>query len=454
MITKVVMKNSTIFRVIVLGAFAIIGIIGMQAYWVVSTWNINEEEFDKKASLALYNVACELADLNGAPLPQRNIVNRRTSNYYVVNIESEIDANNLEHFLQKELERLALYADFEYAVFDCTTNEMVYGNYHTFKPDKKQDLELGNLPKYDQFTYYFGVKFPSRSGYLFGKMQLSIFFSVILLFTIIFFAFSMFVILRQKSLSELQKDFINNMTHEFKTPISTIKISADVFLSNPAIQADERLFRYASIVQEQNQRLNKQVEKVLQLANIERGNFELKLERIPLQDLLQSTINSASITVEKLGGTLQSNIQLGEAAIEADRLHLTNILHNLLDNAIKYCREAPEIQFRATASKGMIRISISDCGIGIPKEHLHKVFNKFYRIPTGNVHTVKGFGLGLYYVKNICDAHGWRIRLTSEEGKGTHVHLMIPEPKRSFRWQLWQWWARALHGLRRMHFRT
>ncbi len=448
------MKNSTIFRVIVLGALAIFGIIGMQAYWVVSTWDINEEEFDKKASLALYNVACELANLNDAPLPQRNIVNRRTSNYYVVNIESEIDANILEHFLHKELERLALYADFEYAVFDCTTNEMVYGNYFSYNPEKNRNLELGNLPKYDQFTYYFGVKFPSRSGYLFGKMQLSIFFSVILLLTIIFFAFSMFVILRQKSLSELQKDFINNMTHEFKTPISTIKISADVFLNNPKIQEDERLFRYASIVREQNQRLNKQVEKVLQLAKIERGNFELKKEEIPLQELLQSTVESAAVAVEKQGGSLKSFIQVGDTVIEADRLHLTNILHNLLDNAMKYCREKPDITFSASAAGGQIRISISDCGIGIPREHLHRVFEKFYRIPTGNVHKVRGFGLGLYYVKNICDAHGWRIRLTSEEGKGAQVQILIPEGRGSLGFFFRQWWIKALLGWRRISARA
>jgi two-component system, OmpR family, phosphate regulon sensor histidine kinase PhoR len=423
------MNNSTILRVIILGALAIIGIIGMQAYWVISTWNINEEEFDKKTNLALYNAACDLASLNGMPLPPRNVVNRRTSNYYVVNIESEIDANMLELFLQQELERLALYADFEYAVFDCTTDEMVYGNFVSFNPDGKKNLELGNLPKYDQFTYYFGVKFPSRSGYLFGQMQLSIFFSVILLLTIIFFAFSMFVILRQKSLSELQKDFINNMTHEFKTPISTIKISADVFANHPAVQADARLSRYAAIIAEQNQRLNNQVEKVLQLAKIERGSFELKLEDISLQEVLQSAAESAAVQVEKLGGSLRCQIELEGVSLSADRLHLTNILHNLLDNAIKYCQGQPDIDFQASLERGTVRLTIADRGIGIPKEHLHKVFEKFYRVPTGNVHQVKGFGLGLYYVKNICDAHGWRLRLSSEAGVGTQVQIVMPKAR-------------------------
>jgi len=443
------MKNSTILRVMILGAIAIIGIIGVQAYWVISTWNINEEEFDKKINLALYEVACSLAELNKGELPARNIINRRTSNYYVVNIESEIDANSLEYFLQKEFERLALYVDFEYAVYDCTTNEMVYGNYCSYTPGKHKDLELGNLPKDDKFTYYFSVKFPTRSSYLFGKMQLSIFFSAILLVVVLFFSYSMFVILRQKRLSELQKDFINNMTHEFKTPISTIKISAEVFLSSPVVQEDRRLLRYANIVREQNERLNKQVEKVLQLARIERGNFEIKPERIVLGEVLQSIIDSTAANAEKMGGTLKSRVDVGEVAILADRLHLTNILHNLLDNAIKYCRDVPKLTFRAQVRNGEVLITVADEGIGIPKEHLNKVFNKFYRIPTGNVHKVKGFGLGLYYVKSICDAHGWRIRLASEEGKGACVYLAIPLAQRSARIPWRRLWQRAQLRLQR-----
>ncbi len=435
------MKNSLIFRVIILGAIAIAGIIGMQAYWVINTWNINEEEFSKKASLALYRVACGLTDLNGGDLPPRNIVNQRTTNYYVVNIESEIDDDHLEYFLQKEFERLALYVDFEYAVYDCNTNEMMYGNYCSFNPSKQPDLtELGDLPKDEKFTYYFSVKFPNRSGYLLGKMQLSIFFSAILLIVLVFFAYSMYIMLRQKRLSELQKDFINNMTHEFKTPISTIKISAEVFGNAPEVQQNPRLLRYADIVREQNQRLNSQVEKVLQLARIEQGNFELKLESFVLAEALQAIVNSTAVQMEKQGGTLESNIRVGEACIEADRLHFTNILHNLLDNAIKYCKERPEVRLSAVQKDGQVVICIQDQGIGISKEHISRVFSKFYRVPTGNVHKVKGFGLGLYYVKRICDAQGWPLQIDSEAGAGTTVTLIIPLPQPG----LQRWW----HSLR------
>lgn len=419
------MKNSTIYRVIILGAIAIAGIIGMQAYWVISTWNINEEEFNKKVHLGLYNVARSLADVNQSKLPPRNIVHQRTTNYYIVNIEDEIDANLLEYFLQKELESLALNVDFEYAVFDCTTDEMVYGNYISYS-NRRREVELGNLPKYEDLTYYFGVKFPTRSGYLFGKMQLSAFFSVILLLTLAFFAYSMYVILRQKRLSEMQKDFINNMTHEFKTPLSTIKISADVFLNSPVIRADSRLSQYAAIIREQNERLDQQVEKVLQLAKVEKSNFEVHPEPVRFSALLATVLEGARLQLDKRRGTLQAKLSATEVCVLADPLHLKNILYSLLDNAAKYCRRQPRVCVRTEQQEDTLLVQIEDNGIGIAREFQNRVFDKFYRIPTGNVHDVKGFGLGLYYVKKICDAHGWQIRLQSDERRGTRVTIRMP----------------------------
>jgi two-component system phosphate regulon sensor histidine kinase PhoR len=420
------MKNRTVTLVLLLGAIIISGMIALQSYWVVSTWNINEEEFNKKVRLALHNVAKSLVELNGASLPPRNIIKQRTSNYYVVNIETEIDANLLAYFLQKEFEALTLNVDFEFAVFDCTTDEMVYGNYYSYSPNQKEDLELGNLPKYKEFTYYFGVKFPTRSGFLLGKMQVTILFTLVLVITFLFFSYVVWVILRQKRLSEMQKDFINNMTHEFKTPISTIKISADVFVNNPVIKADARLSRYANIIREQNQRLNRQVEKVLQLAKIERQNFELKREKIDLRTLLISIIDSSAINIEKLGGQIDYAISDSTMPIVADRLHLTNILHNLIDNATKYCKDNPVITLSAKPQNRWIELCIEDQGIGIAKEHQNRIFDKFYRVPTGNVHNVKGFGLGLFYVKSICDAHGWKIALESTLGKGTRITITMP----------------------------
>ena len=421
------MQNTSIIRVVILGAIASIGMIASQVYWLYTTWNLNEREFEKKVAYALHNVANTLAEINGAELPPRKIVNRRTGNYYVVNVEYEISPNLLEDRLLTEFEKLALYIDFEYAVYDCTSDEMVYGQYIKYSPGSDRTIKPSELPKSNEFTYYFGVKFPTRPAYLIlGKMQLSVIFSILLLFTVLFFVYAMYTILKQKRLSEMQKDFINNMTHEFKTPISTIGISADVFLNNPTVKEDQRLYQYATILKEQNQRLNNQVEKVLQLARIDREGLKLKKEELDLVQLIKTVAHSVVIRIEKLNGKLSFTPSKNQIMILADQFHLTNTLHNLMDNAIKYCNETPKIEISVEQEAKQVLLKIKDHGVGISRDNLNRVFDKFYRIPTGNVHNVKGFGLGLYYVKEVVNAHGWQVDLESEENVGTTVKLIMP----------------------------
>lgn len=420
------MRNATIRGVIIFGALTIMGIIGIQSYLLRRTWYLEQAKFQEKVRIALINTAEDLASLNNYPLPAQNLVTEVEPNYFIVNINNIINANNLEYYLQQSLESVALTEDFEYGIYDCASQEMLYGQYISYT-ETEGPLRRTDLPTYDEFEYYFGVRFPNRQSYLLGNLQLTVILTAILALTVVFFAWSIFVILRQKQLSEMQKDFINNMTHEFKTPISTIGISADVFLGHPAVKADERLVRYAGIIAEQNQRLNKQVEKVLQLARIEQGNFNLHPEKIDVNDLLDPILKSAEIKITEQHGHLESKLGATNTVVLADRLHLTNMLHNLLDNAIKYCRDVPRVTLKTeNVESGKLLISVIDEGIGIPKEHQHRVFQKFYRVPTGNIHNVKGFGLGLYYIRNICQAHGWRVRLLSEVDKGTTVTLEIP----------------------------
>lgn len=419
------MKNSTVIKVVIFGAISIIGVFAIQAYWVLRTWDLKEKEFNEKVQIALLNVAKDLEKL-GSPLPPQNLISQISSNYYAVNINDVINANLLEYYLIKELELVGLREDFEYGIHDCASNKMLYGNYISYSTDKpKENLKRDDLPTYDEYLYYFGVRFPNRTGYMVSSMRLTILFTALLLLTILFFIYSTMIILRQKRLSEMQKDFINNMTHEFKTPISTIKISANTFINHPAVKQDERLLQYAKIINEQNDRLNSQVEKVLQLARIERDNFKLNREEVNLHDLLESITESAQLKVSENNGSLRLELKASYPLILADRLHLTNLLHNLLDNAIKYCKERPEIVVRTEDVGSQICLSIADKGIGIPKEHQSRVFEKFYRVPTGNVHDVKGFGLGLFYIKNVCAAHGWKIELISTPGKGTEIKIKI-----------------------------
>jgi len=423
------MRQHIINRVIFLGVVAILGIVGMQTYWISSTWNLNSTEFRQKAKHALYVVAGKLAADNESDLPSRDIVRQRSSNYFIVNIESEIDALRLEVLMQQELVNQGLDVPFEYAIFDCTNDEMAYGARceATTEHQPEEPTELTSyLPPDENLLYYFGVKFPERTGYIWEKMQLVFIFTAILLFTVVFFVYSMIVILRQRRLASMQKDFIDNMTHEFKTPLSTIRIAAGVFRRDERVIADKRLSRYAQLIHEQYERLNSQVEKVLQISSIEKGNFEIKREAVNLHDLLPSLLGGISARTEEHGGTLDSRMPTQALWVSADPVHLSNILHNLLDNAVKYGGDPPVVTIGGRKKNDQLHLYVADEGPGIAADQQVRLFEKFYRIPTGDVHDVKGFGLGLFYVAQICKAHGWPLRLESAPGKGTTFHLRLP----------------------------
>ena len=337
------MQDAIVKRVFVFGAIAIMGIIIIQVYWGLNTYRQKETEFHQTVHIALNRVAKKIAQAQDSDPPIRNMVKKVSSNYYVVNTNSVINANHLELYLQTEFYDLNLHIDFEYAIHDCDTNEMLYGNFCKFEDGQIDDLQLGNLPKYEEFIYYFGVKFPSRSAYVMASMTSALLLLGVLLTTIIFFVFALYVILSQKRLSDMQKDFINNMTHEFKTPISTIKISSDVFLKDEKIRDDQRLSKYAQIIKEQNERLNSQVEKVLQIAKMEKESFKLKKEPLNIHELVNSITASMELKVSNKQGQIKTALTAKNPLVNADKLHLSNIMQNLIDNAIKYCNHKPNI---------------------------------------------------------------------------------------------------------------
>jgi len=424
------MTNAVIRRVIVLGALACLSLLTIQTYWVLRTWDIQEREFNRKVNQAMLDAANQLAGLNLFDLPTNRLVDQVSSNYWVVNVNNVFEASELELCLDRAFEAQGLKEDYLYGIFDCSSDQMVQGKFVKYSAGAAGRIPVSEpLPKhYDSdFIYYFGVQFPGKSSNILSNMWIVIAFSVLMLVTLAFFSYSMFVILRQKQLSELQRDFINNMTHEFKTPISTINISTDVFLQNEKVREDPRLNRYAGIIKEQVLRLNTQVEKVLHLAKIERDNIELNIEKLDLVELINSISPSIELKVNDKKGTLQLNLTASNTVVNADRIHLTNILHNLVDNAVKYTRDYPVIQISLHDGPGKkLVLAIQDNGIGIAREHQRRVFDKFYRVPTGNLHNVKGFGLGLFYVKTVCKQHKWHLEMDSKPGEGTIIRIIMP----------------------------
>ena len=423
------MRNNTIKFIIALATISIAGIIITQAYWVRKAFDIKEKQFNQTVHIALRRVSEQIAKLNQSQT-EINPVKQMSSDYYVVNINDAIDANILEHYLKSEFAKYSLHIDYEYGIYDCATDKMVYGNYISHNTEIDETAQKAKLPKYDEFVYYFGVRFPTKSMYLAGQMDIWIFSSFILLTVIIFFGYTLFIILKQKRLSEVQRDFINNMTHEFKTPISTIAVSVDL-ISNPKILVKpDSILNYAQIIKTQNNRLKNQIDKVLQMAVMDRGKLKLSKEKVDLHQVLSEAVQHFNLKGEE-NITLKCEFDEGSPIIFADKVHFTNIIYNLLDNASKYVKAVPHIEITTKRIKNQIALSIKDNGIGISKEHKKKVFEKFFRVPTGNVHDVKGFGLGLNYVKQIIKAHKWKIKLESEIDKGSTFIINMPIDKSS-----------------------
>jgi two-component system phosphate regulon sensor histidine kinase PhoR len=420
------MRWQQIRLVVILGAISIIGIISIQSYFLFKSWNTHEKQVNQAITIALKTVAEKICRLNETTLPIGNPVRQMTSNYFVVDVNSTIDANVLEYYLKSELDKLNIRTDYEYAIYDCQTDSMVYGNYISVTGSGSKTKPGNTLPKYHEYIYYFGVHFPALRSTIASDMALLYFFSSILFLSVVFFAYSIFVILRQKRFSELQRDFINNMTHEFKTPVSTINIASDVIIHPDIVNDPGRLLKYGTIVKQENQRLNLLVDKVLQVAHIEKGRIQLKLEYIDLNELIRAIAEGFHLN-RSTTANLEIRLSPEVGKIIADMLHLTNIFNNLTDNALKYAGESPLITIETQKTKDRIRILFSDNGPGIDPKFQKQVFTKFFRVPSGNLHDVKGFGLGLFYVKSVCRLHKWKIYLDQRPGKGATFIIEIPD---------------------------
>lgn len=418
------MKNRVIRNISILGSLAVVAMMSVQIFWINQALNLQETRFQESVFLSLKKVAENISSFNKMDFPEINPVKQISSDYYIVNIREVIDANILKLYLQKEFSKAGIHTDYEYAIYDCYSEKMVYGEFVSFKKNKTQ-IKMGALPKYDDFVYYFGVNFPGKTSYLVAGNKLWIFFSFLLLLTVLFFVYSLNIILQQKKLSEHQKDFINNMAHEFKTPISTIHIASEALIQNEEIKKDADLKNYSQIIKEQNERLNLQVEKILQIADLDSGKIDMNKEIVSMHNIINSVINSVELKIKKRGGQVIKDLNSSNNLLSCDKLHLTNILYNLIDNSIKYSVQPPIISISTEDVEGFLYLTIKDNGIGIPSEYIKEIKKKFFRVPKGKIHNVKGFGLGLFYVDEVSNAHLWRWEISSTQGQGTSIQFKM-----------------------------
>jgi two-component system, OmpR family, phosphate regulon sensor histidine kinase PhoR len=410
------MSRKTIRLLVILSTVSIIAVIVTQIYWVRKAFDLRQREFNQRAVVALQDVAEQLAKLNKVML-HTNPVQTLSSNYYLVNTNSTIEPAVLQHYLQTTFLRYELITDFEVGIYDCTTDRIVYGVSMNTQNTNTTPTSTGDWLKNPSFTYYFGVRFPSET--VVSSLQGWVWSSVLVLIAIAFFGYALWVILRQKQLSDIQRDFINNMTHELQTPISTIKIATDVLSKQEIATQPDRLRKYTTIISDEAQRLQNQVEMVLNMAKADKNKLPLTIEWIDIHQII-------TVLCHKYDGKITLNLQAKEPYVNADRLQVSNLFSNLIDNALKYSPQKPEVVVTSVLEGKKIVISVKDNGIGISPEHQKQVFEKFYRVPTGNIHNVKGFGIGLSYVKQIAKAHQWKITLKSQAGQGSTFSVVIP----------------------------
>ena len=442
------MKNKQIRLIIFLASISLAGVLINQIFWVnkeiliqkkqIETQQKNIElekaQFENLVTLSLVNVRDKLISLNDE-LTELYLepVQQITPNYFVVSFYDTLNPIILENLIVEQFNQYNVQQKFEYGIYDCFADSIIFDRYVDLSSSKKMSGKSTNPAtfKWDHDGHYFGVFFPDKKeiGTIQSlEMSESLVISTLVIFIVfLILSYSITIILKQKKLSEIKNDFINNMTHELKTPISTISISSEVLLSQSISEHPKKISEYAAIIKQENKRLELLVEKVLQTAQLSESEFTLQKEEGSIHEIIQKCVQSFGIIINTANGSLKTNFQATDPIIRMDKTHLINVISNLIDNAVKYSSNAPSIVISSSNIDNGIKVIVEDKGKGMSNEECKLIFDQFYRVPTGSVHDVKGFGIGLFYVKRILSKHGGKIEVKSEINKGTKMIFWLPK---------------------------
>ncbi len=463
---------------------SMIGIIFLQIEWIGRSADLVEEKFDKEVFSAMTTTISTIENkertrprgvtLNRAVTSEIGFDKNRfgfrkdTSDGYLQStmrrlsylypefvfspqnrwlsedLSEMVDPEILDYFLHQNLNKRGIFLPYHYGVLNNESQEfIVLDGFYAFSDKQNKVITaetagtwkdlLVTQYKSDLFTQdttalaTLVITFPTKSKSIFKQTAKYVLLSGLFTALIIFcFAYTVYIIMKQKNLSEIKTDFINNMTHEFKTPLATINLAVDSLKSDRINSDGSKVASFAKIIGQENERMLSQVEKVLQISKLSKSELQLNASVLSLKDVLEDAIEHISLKLENENGSYKSRGLDNDYTVYGDEVHLTNLFVNLLDNAIKYTEEPPEIDIAVRRSRTKVLIAISDNGIGMNKDQLTMIFDRFYRVSTGNQHDVKGFGLGLSYVKTVLEAHHGSIRVESKPGQGSTFIVKLP----------------------------
>ncbi len=423
------MNRRIIIITILAMTFALIGLLGIQIYWITNASRVKEANFRRSVNEALTKVVMKVERLEKSKALQVNQFESMLNFNRHLPYDNFINKNMLDSLIALELNIKGIDTRYEFGIFKPEGLEFLVEKSGNFRKELIEKGYAFNLFQSDIYTSpeYLLIYFPKEKQFLLTELFGMLLISIILIIVIVYsFTYTIAIVFRQKRLSELKNDFINNMTHEFKTPISTISLACEALGDKNLRKSDAFFLSYITMIQEENKRLAGMAEKILQTAVIEKGQLKMKLEKINLHDIIAEVIKNLRIQVEIKDGIIHTDLLAAQPVIEGDRVHLTNLVYNLIDNANKYSPRKPHIQVRTENSPHGIMLTIEDHGIGISKNEQKKIFDKLYRVPTGNIHEVRGFGLGLSYVKAIVAEHQGKVELESEVNKGSKFSVFLP----------------------------
>jgi two-component system, OmpR family, phosphate regulon sensor histidine kinase PhoR len=417
------MKKKSYRIIIVIAVLALGGLIVVQVNWFARAYGIEARQFDNKINLLLRNVSDQLLKMDNDSKSRVIPVIHATSNSYYVDFDRYIVYSSLDSIIRKTFREHEMLLPFELTVYEDISNIVTFGNLYKEGVLSKAEATClsRDLPK--RTAMDFSITIPDKPKSVIGDLGVWIFSA--LAFTIVLGLFGVMIVglSRDKKLAEVKADFINNMTHELQTPISNISIASEVLRKGSANISGEKAVHYADIIYKESQRLRFQVEQVLQTAMMEKGEIEWKKSEVNLNAVIEEVVRIFQVRIQTRHGQIKSKLEALQPLVFGDRLHLANIFYSLLDNADKYSPSTPQITVSTRNAGNGILVAIADNGIGINKDIQQFIFDKFYRGTSGNIHDVKGFGLGLTYVREVMNAHQGKVSVSSEENQGSVFEL-------------------------------